>query len=142
MDGTSSTVSSGVAALPGVLQFGRAQLWFGCILYFYCWTLTLMATISNEWICSLGVIVNNSCPQCPSWHAEQGKDSYQRALLVTATLLGALGYVSLALRWLSAFSRFPVLKLLSVILLAAVIALDFEAHYSYNSTPSARRLIQ
>ena len=130
----SPSLWSGAAAVPGVLQLGRAQLWFGCILYFYCWTLTILALISKEWTCSLGVITNLSCPQCPSWEHEFGKDHYQTALLTVATVLGALGYISLALRWVPMFARFPVLKLLSVLLLGAVIVLDFEAHFSYQST--------
>ena len=132
----SPTLWSGAAAVPGVLQFGRAQLWFGCILYFYCWILTLMALVSKEWRCSLGVISNTSCPQCPSWEHQHGKDQYQLALLTVATVLGAVGYAALALRWLPMFARFPVLKMLSVLLLAAVIVLDFEAHFSYYSTYS------
>ena len=130
----SPTLWSGAAAVPGVLQLGRAQLWFGCILYFYCLTLTLMALISNEWICKLGSIDNQSCPQCPSWEGQHGKDHHQLALLTAATVLGALGYMCLALRWYPSFARFPVLKLLSVFLLVAVIVLDFEAHFSYRST--------
>ena len=132
--GMSPSLWSGAAAVPGVLQLGRAQLWFGCILYFYCWTLTMMSLISHEWTCSLGLIVNASCPQCPSWQYERGKDEHQIGLLVAATVLGAFGYICLALRWLPMFSRFPALKLLSVLLLVAVIVLDFEAHYSYRSS--------
>ena len=129
----SPTLWSGAAAVPGVLQLGRAQLWFGCILYFYCWTLTVMSLVSHEWSCSLGVIDNASCPQCPSWQFEHGKDNYQLSLLAAATVLGAVGYLCLGLRWLPAFARFPALKLVSVLLLVAVIVLDFEAHYSYRS---------
>ena len=130
----SPTLWSGAAAVPGVLQLGRAQLWFGCILYFYCWTLTLMALISDEWVCSLGAISNQSCPQCPSWEHQHDKDHYQTVLLAVATVLGAVGYIALALRWLPFFARFPALKLLSVALLAVVIGLDFQAHYSFRNT--------
>ena len=123
----------GAGAVPGILQLGRAQLWFGCILYFYCWTLTLMSLISDQWICSTGSINNLSCLACPSWEEEHGKDERQRALLAVATVLGALGYVLIALRWLPRFARFPWMKLLSMGLLGAVIALDLDAHFSYRS---------
>ena len=128
----SPTVRSGGAEVPDVLRLGRAQLWFGCIVYFYCWMLTLVSLLSEQWVCSLGAIPNSSCPQCPTWVHEHDKDEYQRGLLAAATVLGALGYVALCLRWLPLFARFPVLKLLSLLLLAAVVVLDFEAHDSYH----------
>ena len=127
----------GAGAVPGVLQLGRAQLWFGCILYFNSFTLTLMSAISDEWVCNAGVIINLSCLDCPSWQAVHGKDEHQRALLAVAIVLAALGYICLALRWLPLFARFPLLKLLSMGLLAATIALDFKAYYSYRSSYEA-----
>ena len=127
-----SYLSDPATAAP-VLRLGRAQLWFGCILYCYCLTLTLMALISGEWIASLTTINNLSCLACPSPTAEQGKDAYQRDLLITGTVLGAVGYFSIAMRWLEAFERFPGLKLLGMACLAAVVALDFTAHFSYRA---------
>ena len=122
-----------MASAP-VLRLGRAQLWFGCILYFYSWTLTLMSLLSEEWVVSLGTINNASCPACPSYDRVHGKDSYQRGLLAGAIVMGGLGYLSLALRWLPRFERFPVLKLWSMGCLVGVVVLDVEAHSSYESS--------
>ena len=127
-----SYLSDPATAAP-VLRLGRAQLWFGCILYCYCFTLTLMALISGDWIATASVIDNLSCPACPSSSAMRGKDVLERGLLIAGTVVGAVGYVSIAMRWLEAFERFPGLKLLSMACLAAVVGLDFAAHFSYRA---------